>query len=159
MPVSHKRKSLKHKAKKSSKNSHRNHRNKKTKKSLKNMRGGVIKSDPKFEDIEIGDKFIRTYNSIFPDKIMEITGIDSYNYMTTPNITVREVGTKNIVAMQFSEFKNLFARKIYVPFIRNPQSLSSLAATKVKKMFYPDNIENLREEGVIDQNTYTKLME
>jgi hypothetical protein len=153
MPISHKRKSLKHKGKKSRKRSNRNHRNKKTKKFLKNMRGGVINSSSTFDDIKIGDKFKSSYSG----KIMRITDKNLDPSMEKPNITFMDVDTNTSADMPFYHFKNLFERQLFVPYITTPQSLSSLAATKVKKMFSLTDIKNLRDNGYIDENIYIIL--
>lgn len=105
MPVSHKRKILKHKAKKSSKRSHRNHRNKKTKKSLKNMRGGVLNSNSTFDDIKIGDTFINGETGETLHIYDKIKNDDNYK---TATISYRNKDNTSGATLPYDDFILLF---------------------------------------------------
>ena len=119
----------------------------------------MLNSNSTFDDIKIGDKF-KSYTG----KIRKITGKNLEDNMEKPNITSMEVETETIGSMPFSHtipfshFKDLFVKKLYVPYITTPQSLSSLAANEVKKKLSLQEINNLYVNGYIDKNTYEILI-
>ena len=111
----------------------------------------MLTSTSTFDDIKIGDKFKSVYNG----NILHISAKNSPIFPRQPNITFMNETNTGGSTSSFTDFKDLFVRKEFVPYITTPQSLSSLSAAKVKQTLTKKEIADL--EGIIDRRSYQMI--
>ncbi len=112
----------------------------------------MLTSNPKFDDIKIGDWFKYVYTG----KILFISNKqEEYEKYRADTITFTDKDNTYYTISRYECFKQNFVDGSFIPYIATPQSLSSLAAAKVKQTLTKNKIADL--EGTIDKLSYQMI--
>ena len=110
----------------------------------------MLTSNLTFDDIKIGDKFKSNNNILHISNKQE-----NYEIYRADTITFTDKDNTFRTISRYECFKQSFVDGLFIPYITTPQSLSSLAAAKVKQTLTKTKIADL--EGTIDKLSYQMI--